>query len=417
MSTNYDAIIVGAGPAGCSAATFLAQRGFEVLVIDKARFPRDKVCGDGLSAPSLAVLDRMGVARKLEDSNPWRIDNIMVSAPSGAVFKEPNPRVPGLRDYGYVVPRRELDALLFEHASGLRGVTTLLGCRVTGLLHHDGHVDGVTAQVDGRELEIRGRFVLGADGVHSTVARQLGRHNKLPNHRAFCVRAYFEGVEGLDRTIELHYDRTILPGYGWIFPTGPDRANVGVGIGLRFNQTRHIKELFRSFVADNRFARKKLGRATMVPKSLRGWAITFGSFAGPRGAGNVLLLGDAGSFVDSLTGEGIYYALESGALAARAVAAGLVDPARARDVGARYDRLWQARFRWSEFLPGYLLQRCFDKAWLVDRVVGKAARDRKMASTIVGFIGHRYTKASLPWRLARGMVSPTAPLAFDEPHK
>jgi len=399
----YDAIVVGAGPAGCSAATFLSKRGFDVLLLDKARFPRDKICGDGISAPSLAVLDRMGVAEKVEARDFWRIDNIMVSAPNGAMFEEPNPQVPGLRDYGYVIPRRELDSILFEHARALPGVTAFEEARVTGLLREGDSVVGVVGRIDGREREVRGRYVLGADGVHSIVARQLARRNKTAAHRAFCVRAYFEGVSGLSRTIELHYDSSILPGYGWIFPTGKDTANVGVGIGLRFNQTKHIKELYRTFVEENRFAREKLGAARMVPKTMRGWSITFGSFPGPRGLGNVLLLGDAGSFIDTLTGEGIYYALEGGALAADVVTRGLRGSVREDAVGALYDRLWRRSFLWREFVPGYLMQRVFDKEPIVNRVVGVASRNRKMASTIVGFIGHRYTKASLPIRLTLGL--------------
>ena len=134
MKKKYDVIVVGAGPAGCSASYFIAGRGYEVLLIDKAKFPRDKACGDAISALSLDVLDRMDVSGKIDSINPQRIDEVAISSPAGEIVRCKVPSADGLRDYGYTIPRKDFDFLLLEHVKGISNVSVLENLGVKDLI-------------------------------------------------------------------------------------------------------------------------------------------------------------------------------------------------------------------------------------------------------------------------------------------
>ncbi|MBW1897783.1 MAG: geranylgeranyl reductase family protein [Deltaproteobacteria bacterium] len=391
MKETYDAIIVGAGPAGCSAATFIAGLGYDVLLVDRAKFPRDKVCGDGISATSIAVLDRMGVLKRIEDTNPQIYDGVTVSAPNSCIMMGKNPPVDGLTDYGYVIPRKEFDNTLLDFVREIPNVEVRERFHVKDLVREGGKICGIT----GEEEKYRGRIIIGADGAHSVVARKLSLLNTDPRHKAFAMRAYFENVEGLTNSIEIHYEKSILPGYAWIFPTGKTTANVGIGVGTRFMEAKGIKNLFNIFLERNCFAREKLGNANMIENTLKGWPIPFGSLPSKRSRGNVLLIGDAASFVDTLTGEGIYYALRSGEYAARAVSEVLKNPGKEERAGGIYEKLWKKEFKWKEFFQGYMLQPVMGNKHIVNFAIKNAGRKQKNADVLAGVIAHKLPKSKL----------------------
>lgn len=388
---DYDVIVVGAGPAGCSAASFIAQKGLEVLLVDKAKFPRDKVCGDGFSASSLAVLERVGALEVIEEMNPFKIDGITVSSPNGTIMSALNPSIKGLRDYGYVIPRKEFDYQLLKFVKGIPKVKVLESFYVKEMVYNGSNVCGVRS--DGETFT--GKVIIGADGVHSIIAKKLSLRNDNPKHRALAVRAYFENVENLNHYLEIHYEESILPGYAWIFPTSEHSANVGVGVGTRFMDTKEIKTLFYRFLERNSYARKKLKNSQMIENSFKGCPLTFGSFPSKRSYRNVLLIGDAASFVDVLTGEGIYYALRSGEYAAQAIDEILRKSNNVERVGTVYEKLWRKEFRWKEFYAGYLQQSLLNNKHVVNFNINRASKRIKNAETLVGVIGHRMPK----WKL------------------
>jgi len=238
-----------------------------------------------------------------------------------------------------------------------------------------------------------GRVIIGADGIYSPIAAHLTRANRLKSHQGFALRAYFSKVKGLGDSIELHYDDSVLPGYGWIFPVGEDRANVGVGLFTRFKDQRGLRELFERFVEQNPFASVKLKRAVMEPGTLKAWPLPLGSFPGKRGRGNVLLTGDAGSFVDPLNGEGIYYALKSGRYAAEAVARVTGQD----DTGALncYEKLWRKEFQFREFAVGYALQPLLNNRSVLESLMRYAAGKPSRADLLAGVIGHNRKKTDL----------------------
>lgn len=394
MSEQFDAIIVGAGPGGCSAASFLSKAGLNVLLIEKARYPRDKTCGDGLSATAVTVLDAIGVLDKIEAIKPWRCDGVVITSSDDVAMRGHTRPVPGRYNYGYVIPRKILDDILYQHVKGLPGVTVREECAFRDFIEEGGRIRGIRARCGNDEIEARGTFIVGADGVHSIVARKLGSHENPAMTKAFAVRAYFDNVDGLEHSISLHYEKAILPGYGWIFPTGERSANVGVGLMCSDKSVKNIKSLFEIFVNRNSFARERLKNAVMVEGSYKGAHLSTGALGVRRSFGNVLLVGDAAGFVDALTGEGIYYALKSGEHAARAIIHGLSGKDRLDGACRMYDDLWRKEFR-RDIIFGNIFQRVMTKKTMINFIVNRASRNQDKADILSGVIQHALPKSRL----------------------
>ena len=387
----YDVVISGAGPAGCSSALFLAQKGYSVLLLDKATFPREKVCGDGLTAASSAILEEMNVM----DLVRLRLGPLMVCkgvtlfSPAGTVVQGRLSQDGSLTGSIYVIPRKELDDCLIACVKEHSTITVLENTAVTDIIMDGDRARGVRSSGG----EWFGRVIIAADGAYSPIASRLNLANKEKKHHGFAIRAYYSKVEGLTDSIELHYDKSMLPGYGWIFPAGKQRANVGVGLMTRFKDQRALKQLFERFVAENAFASAKLKNAVMEPGTLRGWPLPFGSFQGKRGRGNVLLTGDAGSFVDPLTGEGIYYALKSGRYAAEAAARALVEEETRAFM--HYEELWRKEFLFRKFTLEYAFQPLLNNEFLLESLMRFAAKKQTRANLLAGVIGHNLKKRDL----------------------
>lgn len=395
MKQIYDTIIVGAGPAGCAAAMFLAEKGIQVLLVDKAEFPRDKVCGDFLTPGTLDVLDRMGVLKKIESANPWKINYMITSAPNGESMKVRIPKHPKFLDYGLVIPRKDLDFIVFEHVCGLKGVDVLENFECTGLLWSKERVSGITGKHEGRDMAVKGRCIIAADGAHSIIAKDIGCANMTDRHTSIAVRAYFENVQGLERAVEVHVDKGMLPGYAWIFPTGEKTANIGAGISSVYKKKKNLKALFDEFLRESKFAKDKLANATMVENSFKGWSLPMGSYPYKRSKGNVLCVGDAASFIDPIMGEGLYYALQGGWLAARAVSKQFTRKRPLTGAGPEYERLWRRNFWWKEFVPGALIRPFMSQPWAVNFTVFSANKWPSKGRTFVAATSHHTTKARL----------------------
>jgi geranylgeranyl reductase family protein len=314
---RVDVLVVGAGPAGVAASLEARNCGLAVLVVDKATFPRDKTCGDGLTTGALRALDTMGLdVRRLPSYASVR--ETMIVGPDGRVVSLPMPT--GSGEYAGVVPRRELDAALVLLARE-RGIEVRDGCAL-GTLTVD--AEGVTAEL-GDGTVARASFVIAADGQWSTTRRLAAQHSgstegaptDLGTWHAF--RRYFRGVD--DERLWVLFEPDLLPGYAWVFPVGGGRANVGFGV-LRDARTtgKELAGLWRDVLARPTI-RDVLGPGAEPDGPSRAWPIPASwredALSGPD---RVLYVGDAARVVDPLTGEGIAQALETGRLAARAVA-------------------------------------------------------------------------------------------------
>ncbi|MEU4769136.1 geranylgeranyl reductase family protein [Actinosynnema sp. NPDC023794] len=312
MSSEVDVVVVGAGPAGSAAAAGLARRGRSVLLLDRAAFPREKACGDGLTRASIALLASLGVESELVRCQP--ILGTRLSFASGAEFTRATPDRPAR-----VMPRATLDALLADRAHAL-GAVLAPSCRVTSLLRDEERTVGVRYLAGATTREVTSRFVVAADGATSVLARQAGL-SRPTDRTGFAVRAYVRGLGDLADEfrvlvplVDPDTDRT-LPGYGWVFPVSAGVANVGVGF-LRTRERDHnvnLRTVFRSFVGS------LPARGPLHIGPLRGAPLPCDFDPARCAAEGLVLVGDAARLVDPLSGEGIDTALASGALAANLI--------------------------------------------------------------------------------------------------
>jgi menaquinone-9 beta-reductase len=305
-----DVLVVGAGPAGAAAAITAASRGRHAVLVDKAAFPRDKTCGDGLTTGALRGFEALGLdVRTLLTYAPVR-ETVIVS-PSGRRVTLP---FPGGAEYAGVVPRLDLDAALVDVARH-RGVDVRERAEVTGIAEHD---DGITATLaDG--TEILAANVVAADGHYSSVRRLRARRPPdLGRWHAF--RQYYRNVD--DRRLWVLFERDLLPGYAWVFPLPGRRANVGFGLERRRGIDGHkIRAAWRDLLARPAL-RGALGDGAEPEAPHRAWPIPAWDGRLPLTDGRVLYVGDAAAVVDPMSGEGIAQAIDTGILAADAHAAG-----------------------------------------------------------------------------------------------
>lgn len=295
-------LVIGAGPAGSAAAITAATYGMRVVCIDRAVFPRDKTCGDGLTANALRLLERLGVG----ELPLWPVPETVLVSPSGRHVVLPMPS-DGL--HGAVVARRDLDTAMVARARA-RGVDVREGYAFEKIVVHD---DGV--RVD----DICAPFVIAADGHWSPVRRALSPDAPRDLGEWHAVRQYFDGV-ATDR-LWVSFERDLLPGYAWVFPLPGGRANVGYGV-LRSDgrSGRELKTLWPS-VVDR--LRPILGGSAHPIEPVRAWPIPtrYQPERLMHGA-RVFFAGDAAGVVDPMTGEGIAQAIETGMLAVDAIATG-----------------------------------------------------------------------------------------------
>ncbi|HMB89403.1 MAG TPA: geranylgeranyl reductase family protein [Rhodothermales bacterium] len=384
---TYDAIIIGAGPGGTTAATYMADAGLRVLLLDKDRFPRDKICGDAISGKSVDVLRDLGVVERVMEAGSQASWGITFGAPSGEVVsipftKDEDRSVPPT----FVCPRTTFDQILFERARATEA-EIWQEATVEDLLWEGEQVVGVRVKRTGHgkpeRLDVRAPLVVGADGAYSTVVRSLGMTQLDERYYAGAIRAYYEGVTGFHERhfMEIHFIDGYMPGYFWIFPLGDGRANVGVGMLSRAIKQRgvRLKALLAACIEHPRF-RHRFEHAQQVGPS-RGWGLPLGSKPRPMAGNGWLLVGDAASLIDPFSGEGIGNAMTSGRMAAQWAY-------RAKDAGAysaaflkQYERDVMSYLK-DELRLSYSMQRLIRWERLLNFTVRKAARSPELSDVL-----------------------------------
>ena len=353
--------IVGAGPAGASAAHVIASHGFPVVMLERARLPRDKVCGEGCTPRAVRNLERMGLLSSLESEAAEVTHAFMVSPGGVELLTQLPPSIHGGR--ALVIPRTTLDMRLVERA-----------VRAGASLREGVHVEGIDFRASGARIRCRGGevvradLVIGCDGIPSVVRRSVGAPPFAPCQVAYAMRAIFDNVRLEHATaLALIWNRDVLPAYGWVFPLPNGRANVGIGIRMDQMRARGVtlSTLYERFLELPRVRTLLRGARPTTRAMGHGLPMTTrpGAFVYER----ALLAGDAAGFVNPLTGEGIEYALESGDLAGRVA----VQAAQLGDFSAKMlaPYAWACADQFERVLDlnGWL--RCaFSVPWLVDRL-------------------------------------------------
>jgi menaquinone-9 beta-reductase len=366
----YDVIVVGGGPAGSVMAWSLARRGVRVAVVERATFPREKVCGDFVEPGGLRILQAMNCLRALDDSSPLPITSTRVFFGPKVAYSGEIPYYEGrhgLPPHGYIVPRHELDTRLLE-AARAASATVYEGCSATGIRREDGVVQ-VAVRGAKQSFTLSARLIVGADGTESTVARSFGLWRTDRRYISISQRAYAEGVcvEGGEATI--WFDDDLYPGYGWMFPMSGGRANVGVGI---LSETCHryghsAPKAFAACIEKLRIRHPGCAAIRVTGKPLGGVVKMYGGI-GPNHFDGGVLIGDAGSFVDPMTGEGITQGMESALIASPTVLAALEQGRFDAAFLSRFERDFRAYFDPSmlylDFCASVMRNWHFREFWL-----------------------------------------------------
>jgi geranylgeranyl reductase family protein len=327
-----DVIVVGAGPAGSTTAYYLAQAGLDVLLLEKSRFPREKVCGDGLTPRGVKALVAMGISVGEQDG--WVRNKGLRVIGAGQRMELPWPELSSYPGYGLVRPRTDLDQMLARRAQQA-GARLHEGVTVTGPVLDDrtGRLTGVTAKSADGERSYRSRVVVAADGNSSRLSVAMGLNKRDDRPLGVAVRTYYRSPRHDDDYLESWLDLwdgdRLLPGYGWIFGMGDGTSNVGLGLlntSAAFQHTDY-HALLRTWLAGMPAEWGFTEENRTQP--IRGAALPMGFNRTPHYYRGLLLVGDAGGMVNPFNGEGIAYAMESAELLARTVTQALARGRRA----------------------------------------------------------------------------------------
>jgi geranylgeranyl reductase family protein len=374
-----DVIVVGGGPAGSATAGFLAREGHDVLLLDEARFPRDKVCGESVSPGAWRVLGELGAAEAVRALAPQPVRGMRLVAPDGTTF---------CGDYGdgasgFAVRRPDLDAALLESARAA-GVEVREGVRVTGLLGSRDATRVVMAE-NGRGPEaLRSRILVAADGRRSVIARRLGLLREHARLRKYAVRGHWDAMQGLGDRGEMHVGGG---GYCGVAPLSASRANVAFVVD-------------RAEMADaggdlERFYRERLPRWPEIAERLQAARL----LGPPRAIGplaiearsvwapGILLVGDSAGFYDPFTGEGVTLALRSAELAKDVAGRALRSPRAdaTADLSEYEDR--RRRATRDKFRVNRLIQQAVARPVVANALAHRLAQRRDLADALVGIAG------------------------------
>ena len=373
-------IIVGAGPAGAAVSIFLSKAEIPHLILEKERFPRDKVCGDACGGKTGFVLrkaDPHWIQEIFQRSAQYMpTHGALFFSPDGKALSIPFSRknvLPG-QAAGFTTPRLTFDNFLFEKLATSYS-TIHQDVSVQTIERTPEGLVKVNFAQDNYSVEVTAPLIIGADGDKSQVRKVFLNHDTSP--KAYCVamRAYYRGVTELhtENYIELHCLPEVVPGYFWIFPLPNGMANVG--IGMLSEQIRkkklNLREVMLNAIDSNPHLRHRFINATLVEK-IKGWGLPMGIKQQRVSGNNFMLTGDAANLVDPFTGEGIGNALYSGMLAAEAARDALhADKFDTNVLGKIYDDKLFGKIG-AELRTSALLQRLCHYPWLLQFVVNKA---------------------------------------------
>jgi len=329
MDDLYDVAIIGAGPAGCSCALNLAKSNLKIAIFDKESFPRRKVCGGALSDRAMNVLKRMDKKldffqrfhQELKKNPSYGVrlfindkDNIPFSFKSQSINEVP----------GYICVRSDFDNFLYKELGYHKNITIFVQTKVTDITN-----TGKCINIKSENHSLNAKFIIGADGANSLVAKNLssvssGKHLKVN----YGMSAHYKKISGFheDNLIDLYFLADLLPGYFWIFQLPDEIVNVGIMISPNTlkKQKLSIKELLNKVINDQPVIAKRLENAEIIDEP-KGWTLPLSSnlFSNNNdqfiSGNNYILIGDAASLIDPLSGEGIGNALLSGEVAADAI--------------------------------------------------------------------------------------------------
>ncbi len=370
---QYDVIVIGSGPGGSTAAIFLGKAGKKVLLLDKAKFPRDKICGDAQGSRASAIFKELGIYEAYKKIPGQKIYGLTLSSPNGKVVElDVAPR--DQDSPGWVHKREIFDNFYHEQAVKFSEFKQF---DVSQTLVENRQVVGVKGKFpDGTEGEFRAPLVIACDGAISGIARQFGVGNNPPGHLIVATRQYWKGVTGMTDRIEIHLVDHLLPGYFWIFPLPNGEANVGLGMVTKDMAAKkvNLKEAQLKEIKENPLFKERFKNAVPL-EDVRGWSLPVASHHRKCYGAGYLLVGDAASLIDPLSGEGLGNAMIAGKIAAKIAVEALEKKDFSENFLKKFDtELWNEMG--AEVQTSYRLQKLATQfPQLINVLVERAQKD------------------------------------------
>lgn len=383
MNTHqFDILIIGAGPAGLSCAMKLHGSGLSVAILDKAEFPRDKICGDALS---------LDVINQLPFLSP-NLVNAFESFPEKKssygvrVFSPDHQHIDipflhkGIEKCGFTCKRKDFDNLLFQEVKQMNHCTVFENCNVKNITKISSGFQAVTS-----ESIFMCKMIIGADGAYSVVSRKLNKFKLDPKNYCSGLRMYFENVDPVNNKnfIELYFLKNVLPGYVWIFPLAGNKANVGIGMlsSVIIKKKINLRKLFNTCISENKLLKERLKNA--IPIEIpQAYTLPLGTEKRIISGEHFLLLGDAAGLIDPFTGEGVANAIRSGRVAAEH----LINCFNQNNFSASFNKAYDSEIyhrMWKEFKVSNTLQKLSKYETLFNFVVKKANLSKKLRQFLI----------------------------------
>jgi geranylgeranyl reductase family protein len=391
----FDIIIIGAGPSGCSCAYQLAGKELKIAILEKDTFPRDKICGDALSADVVNQLFRIdpNLGQKFLKSVPKQ-------SSYGVRFYSPNHQCldidfvnPNHKEApGFIAKRKDFDTFYFNQIINLPGIHPFQDHKVVDIKYQEHEV---IVKTDKKSFS--GKMVIGADGTNSIVNRNLAKNKIEKDHYCAGVRQYFEHVDGFHEQnyIELHFYKDVLPGYFWIFPLPNSQANVGLGmLSSEISKQRiDLKEKLSEIIKHHPNVKHRFKNARAL-ESIKGFGLPIGSKKRPCSGNRYLLLGDAAGLIDPFTGEGIGNAIRSGRIAGNHALYAFQQNEFDANFNKLYDREIYAKM-WNELRISRSLQKLLHYPKIFNYIIHKANRNESVRMLLTSMLDNIDIKKNL----------------------
>ena len=392
---DCDVLIAGGGPAGSGLAYHLASHGVKVVVAEAKKFPRDKVCGDGVSPIALAELHHMGITGTDQFELANEIDKVGLYIRDEKVFVD-LAKPDELPYHARIIPRLELDNWIYE-AAKKAGARYLESTRVTGY-ETTADAANVTLQTKSKKtMRLKARVIVGADGGNSTVAHQLRGRKPYEEFQLLGLRSYYDGVNGPRDRVDIFFSEESFPGIFWFFPKGKNGANIGIAMVSQTlpDKPSHVKDLLMNHISTNPDIARRIGNGRPKGK-INGWPITFFNPESQITDHRLMLTGEAAGLINPLSGDGIQYAL----LSARWASESLIECLKQDDFSRAGLASYRKRvidevgydFALSNLMVQFPRNKTLSKLWMtiLSVMISRAKKDHNYATTIAGIFEGTY---------------------------
>ncbi|MFC2118657.1 geranylgeranyl reductase family protein [Bacteroidota bacterium] len=377
---DYDVVIVGAGPAGCTCALALKQSGLKIALVDKAKFPRKKVCGDLITGRAIKILNKLSPAYVEELKNT---QNLLINRKTATYYKNKRLEFKWVNE-ACLCSRKDFDNFLLNLVKKNTNTDIYEGFNIDDIKNNN---EKVCITADNDKIVINTKIIIGADGARSIVAKKLSNRLSEDKYKVDAVQVYFKNVKcSSDNTAEIYFDKKFLPGYFWLFAL-PDNI-VNVGFGMLTKEIKHrkinIKEAFYSFINESEILKEKFKNSEQICE-IEGARLPIGSKITNVSGERFLLTGDAASLIDPLNGEGIGNAMLSGKTAASQV----VKSFENNDFSAGYHKNYDKELKKSigkELQSRYKMMTLFLRIRIIPGLIFFLATNRYIRKRIQKFL-------------------------------